>query len=115
MKKLIEQNFEVISGTSYHNLELHCSLDVLIEKLGQPSYVGSGDNKVQLHWAFFEFDNDGEHQVITIYDWKEYGKSINQINEWHIGSKNITKDEIKNFIAKKDLEQYLVDLNPNRG
>jgi len=115
MEKLYKKNYEITNGSSYHNLDLECSLDKLIEKLGQPSYVGSDDDKVQLYWVFFEINNNGEHSVISIYDWKEYDKSINRITNWHIGSKNITKDEIKNMLTNNELEQYLVDLHPTCG
>ena len=39
----------------------------LVAKLGNPSVVGSGDDKVQYEWLM-EF----EGEIFTIYDWKTY-------------------------------------------
>lgn len=31
---------------------------------------------------------DGEEVIATIYDWKNYGMSVQRITDWHIGGKS---------------------------
>lgn len=101
MKKLTRINYKLTDMTSHHKLILLASLDELIEKLGQPSYIGSGDDKVQLHWVFYD-----EHGTITIYDYKQR-KPIYNIQEWNIGSKGFAVDSIVEFFESKNLKYHL--------
>ncbi len=54
----------------------------LVEKLGQPTVTGSGDDKVQYEWIM-EF----EDQIFTIYDWKTYDAEYTEyeLDTWSIG------------------------------
>ena len=46
----------------------------------------SGDNKVKAEWAFKAL-HQGKLIVLTIYDYKEYNKTPEQVTEWSIGLK----------------------------
>jgi len=94
MKKLTKPNFKIIQGSSGTNFSLNISLEYLIKKLGKPTQIGSGDNKIQLEWDFID-----NQKVLTIYDYKE-NKPIHKINYWHIGSKNILNKEIQIELEK---------------
>ncbi len=54
----------------------------LVEKLGEPTKIGSGDDKVQYEWIM-KF----EDQIFTIYDWKTYdvGYTEYELDTWSIG------------------------------
>lgn len=61
----------------------------LVEAFGKPtSQRPSGDDKVRIEWQIKFADNT----VATIYDWKNYGKSVKWVKEnnleWHIGGHN---------------------------
>lgn len=73
-------------GTSFHKTTLKCSVNTLIEILGEPMYDGNdGEDKVNFEWEMETEDGD----VFTVYDWKEYRPiSKNEIIEWHIGGKS---------------------------
>ncbi len=63
--------------------------NTLVKAFGKPtSQTPSGDDKVRIEW-YIEF-TDGT--VATVYDWKNYGKSVNWVKknctEWHIGGNN---------------------------
>jgi hypothetical protein len=52
----------------------------LVGAFGDPTYLGSGDGKTQAEW-----DLRINGVMCTIYDYKEYGKPVQRIREWHIG------------------------------
>jgi hypothetical protein len=54
----------------------------LVEKLGEPTVIGSGDDKVQYEWIM-KF----EDQIFTIYDWKTYDAEYTEyeLDTWSIG------------------------------
>ena len=54
----------------------------LVNKLGQPTVIGSGDDKVQYEWIM-KF----EDQIFTIYDWKTYDAEYTEyeLDTWSIG------------------------------
>lgn len=70
----------------------------LVEKLGKPSVVGSGDDKVQYEWII-EYEN----RIYTIYDWKTYDPEYTEyeLYTWSIGGNaksTLLLDEFKKFI-----------------
>ena len=93
MKKLhnVEYTYDPSTGTSHHNLLVIASFRDLCDILGNPSIVGSGDEKVQLTWVLF--DKENSEIAITIYDYKKR-TSIYNIYEWNIGSKGLDEDEV---------------------
>ena len=52
----------------------------LVEKLGEP-HDTEGD-KTKAEWAFVV---DGV--IVTIYDYKNHGRSLHSIRDWHVGGK----------------------------
>jgi hypothetical protein len=54
----------------------------LVEKLGEPTVIGSGDDKVQYEWIM-KFAG----QIFTIYDWKTYDAEYTEyeLDTWSIG------------------------------
>ncbi len=114
MKKLTKINYNITDGSSFSGFYLKVSLDRLIKLFGQPTIIGSGDNKVQLEWVFYETNHKnldpnspGEietiHKCITIYDWKK-DQPIHQIKEWNVGRKAITKEEIQYFLEEMGID-----------
>lgn len=93
--KVNKDNYLTI-GTSAAQIELNISLERLVEIIGQPTVIGSRDNKTQLEWIYTEKSFE-EDKVITIYDYKQVC-SIHNIHSWHVGSKNIDSDEITTFL-----------------
>ncbi len=73
----------------------------LVEKLGEPTVTGSGDDKVQYEWIM-EF----EDQIFTIYDWKTYDAEYTEqeLTTWSIGG---NKDSAALLFAFKD---YIYEL-----
>lgn len=64
------------------------SYDALVATFGEPTFLGSGDDKVDFEWDI-QFD-DGT--VATVYNWKDYdgGWKAMLASEycWHIGGRN---------------------------
>ena len=54
----------------------------LVNKLGEPTVIGSGDDKVQYEWIM-KF----EDRIYTIYDWKTYDAEYTEyeLDTWSIG------------------------------
>ncbi len=70
----------------------------LVNKLGEPTVIGSGDDKVQYEWIM-EFKGE----VFTIYDWKTYNAEYTEyeLDTWSIGGNDQSEkiaSEFKNFI-----------------
>jgi len=70
----------------------------LVHKLGEPTIIGSGDDKVQYEWII-----EYEDRVYTIYDWKTYDPEYTEyeLTVWSIGGNaksTLLLDEFKNFI-----------------
>ena len=70
----------------------------LVNKLGEPTVIGSGDDKVQYEWIM-EFKGE----VFTIYDWKTYNAEYTEyeLDTWSIGGNDQSAkiaSEFKNFI-----------------
>lgn len=70
----------------------------LVNKLSEPTVIGSGDDKVQYEWIM-KF----EDQIFTIYDWKTYDAEYteNELTVWSVGGNDRSAsmvDEFKNFI-----------------
>ena len=89
------------NGTSFHNSTVTATVNELISIIGEPTYNdNTGEDKVNIEWEL----EDGDGNVVTIYDWKEYRKiGMDEKIEWHIGgmSKMIT------YYAKKEIELAL--------
>ncbi|MFA5395081.1 MAG: hypothetical protein WCY85_08875 [Sulfurimonas sp.] len=98
MQKLLKyrkNKRDITIGTSFANLSINTNLDRLVELLGQVSFLGSGDDKVQLEWAFYKSPT----RVFTIYDYKE-NKPIHEITDWHVGAKGFDREEIVDELLK---------------
>lgn len=82
--------------TSFHDDVINLSYDELVERIGEPTYDGSGDNKVQKEWML----TTDENVPFTIYDWKEYDRDVTdgEIVEWHIGHHN-NKGDIESIVT----------------
>jgi len=66
--------------------------DKLVEKLGEPAIVNSGDKKVNCEWIILFEDGT----VATIYDWKQE-KTPKDIYCWHVGGKGFNVVEKLNI------------------
>lgn len=70
----------------------------LVNKLGEPTVIGSGDDKVQYEWIM-KF----EGEIFTIYDWKTYDVEYTEqeLTTWSIGGNDDSAtivNEFKDFI-----------------
>lgn len=63
----------------------------------------SGDNKVRAEWAFKAW-HEGKLIILTIYDYKEYDRPVEQVTRWSIGLKGDIQ-VAAGFLASK-LGQY---------
>ena len=68
--------------TSFHGDEFLTTYNELVEKIGPPTHLRSGDGKVRYSWTM-ETENGN---VFTIYDWKEPFLEHEQEIYWHIGA-----------------------------
>ena len=94
MKKLIDpkkenKDYSITNETSYSNVYLILNLNRLLELLGNPSIIGSGDNKIQIEWVYYENKN----KAFTIYDYKS-NTPIHNIRNWHVGSKSMYSENL---------------------
>ena len=73
----------------------------LVNKLGHPTVVGSGDDKVQYEWII-EF----EDRIYTIYDWKTYDAEYTEYElfNWSIGG------NAKSTLLLDDFKKYIYEL-----
>lgn len=70
-----------VNGTSFHNVTINCSFKQLVNKLGEPHFQNSSEDKVRYEW-FFTSDTG---KSVTLYDWKTYSSAP---NIWHVGGLN---------------------------
>lgn len=111
MKKLhhVEYDYSPSTGTSNYKLLLIASFRDLCDLLGNPSYIGSGDEKVQVTWVLS--DDNNPDVAITIYDWKKR-TSIYNIYEWNIGSKGLEEGEVlkelENFGLRENVRKIVI-------
>jgi hypothetical protein len=66
----------------------------LVAKLGDPSVVGSDDDKVQYEWIM-KF----EGEIFTIYDWKTYDAEYTEyeLTTWSIGGNEDSATIVNKF------------------
>lgn len=69
--------------------EFEMPYDELVDIFGEPHSYGSSGDKTDVEWCF---EKGGV--VFTLYNWKDgdcyndNGRSIESLNEWHVGGKN---------------------------
>jgi len=98
-KKISSDTYEKLKddptiGSSGSPFELNCDSRRLLDLIGQPSSVGSGDDKVQLEWIF----QDGE-KILTVYDYKEIC-CISRIPSFYVGSKGMNREEVRSALIE---------------
>ena len=84
----------------------------LVDYLGNPTFEGSGDGKVNFEWVI-DFEFEGSIKTFTIYDWKTESAEWSILNtgskeqaeewygsRWHIGGKDYAGDFI-DFLEKE--------------
>ena len=96
--QMFDNNTNIADGTWKIGSLTNVFFRDLVEILGKPSIVGSGDDKVQYEWIM-KF----EDKVFTIYDWKTYDAEYtkNELDTWSIGGNDSSAtmlDEFKHFI-----------------
>jgi hypothetical protein len=75
-----------ISGTSFYDKEIKCSVNDLIKVLGKPTYDSNdGRDKTNIEWTM---ETDGGI-IFTLYDYKMYRPiTFDEPISWHIGTRN---------------------------
>lgn len=89
MIKQLDINSDIVfnSQISYHGDSIIASRKKLSELFGKPIDVNSGDGKVNYEWYFVYTDDNGNEEVINLYDWKEYREVPEEEDiYWNIGS-----------------------------
>jgi hypothetical protein len=85
IKVFTKENVPSISGTSLAGYLQGFTYDILVDKLGEPTFdTPSGDDKVQIEWIM-----EYKGNIFTLYDWKTYNReyTIHELIDWHVGSK----------------------------
>ena len=91
----------IANGTCYQDC-INAPYFELVEVFGESKISG---DKTQAEWII-EFE-DGE--VATIYDYKEYEKSVEFVTDWHIGGKDwMIVPRVKEIIQKNLDKKCLV-------
>lgn len=89
---------------SFHNDVINMSYTDLVERIGEPTSFGSGDDKTQVEWWLVT--DDGVE--FSIYDWKEYYRDVkNGENvEWHVGrnTKLGSLESITKYLSDKNVK-----------
>jgi len=72
--------------TSFYGITINTTVNRLMEVLGEPQFQSNdGEDKVNFDWVC----ENGDGDVFTIYDWKEYRSiGLDEYAEFHIGSKD---------------------------
>ena len=90
MKELTKNEMKKITGTCFRGY-IETTYDELVARFGEPYIAPHDDHKVDVEWII-----DTPHGVATIYNYKngkkymgQNGIDIQQIREWHCGSKNL--------------------------
>lgn len=102
--KTIGKNVDVSNTSLIGYVEI--KYEDLVKAFGKPtSQRPSGDDKVRIEWDI-KFADD---TIATIYDYKNYGKSIKWVKEnckeWHIGGNNkFAVDNVLNVIKDKKIK-----------
>jgi hypothetical protein len=80
--QVFDNNTDIADGTWKIGSLTGLFFKDLVEILGKPTLVGSGDDKVQYEWIM-KF----EGEIFTIYDWKTYDAEYTEyeLDTWSIG------------------------------
>lgn len=101
---IVEVNGDINdSGTSFHGVTIHASVEKLEKVLGKPMN-GDGGYKVNYDWKL-KVRHNGEEFVATVYDWKESRISRGQNIEFHIGGFRASEEGIAKEYIEKLLNQ----------
>jgi hypothetical protein len=76
-----EDTWEFIKGSCGQGT-LGCSYDILVKVFGLPYLIPEEDqDKSKVEWVIVWEDGT----ISTIYDWKWFGRSLEEIEIWNIG------------------------------
>jgi hypothetical protein len=104
---------EVI-GSGFHGY-LHLTYKELVDKLGEPRDCTkegewkSMDEKVRAEWAFKSIHRK-HRMILTIYDYKEYRRPIEDVNQWHVGIKG-DAHQVNLFFIEKDIPPEVLEIH----
>ena len=104
---------EVISS-GFHGY-LHISYAELVDKLGMPNDCTkegewkAADEKVRAEWAFKSI-HQKNRMVLTIYDYKEYRRPIEDVNQWHVGIKG-DAHQVNLFFIEKGIPSEALEIH----
>lgn len=62
--------------------ELSATYDRIVEVFGEPTPVDV-EEKTRVEWAII-IDIAGQPLYVCIYDWKEYGRPVEQVTSWSV-------------------------------
>jgi hypothetical protein len=73
-------------GTSFHNVTIKSTINILTDTLGHPQYYqNTGEDKVNVEWIC----ETESGNVVTIYDWREHRTiGVDEEIEFHLGGHN---------------------------
>ena len=114
MRVTAQTDFSSINGTCLQGY-VHAYFSELVAAFGEP-LEGDGD-KTQAEWVLvFEIPHDDgytESIVATIYDWKKYDQTVNEITSWNIGGHDPRAPElvIDYLNYQRDMERGEVGQN----
>jgi len=99
--QVFENSTDVVNGTFKIGSLDGIYYQDLVEKLGEPTVVGSGDDKVQYEWII-----KYEDRIYTIYDWKTYDAKYTEyeLDTWSIGG------NAKSTLLLDDFKKYIYEL-----
>ena len=61
----------------------------LVDKLGEPTYTGYEEDKIQAEWVLSFTSEDGREIIATIYDWKQHEQGVPTGEyAWHVGGRS---------------------------
>jgi len=91
IKKLTKEQVGNKTHMSSFKGRIGITYEELIDLLGEPTFIGSGDNKVQFEWVVMY-----KGEVFTIYDWKTYDReyTINELDTFRVGGHSYAGDFI---------------------
>ena len=91
-------NFSVDGTSKMGDLE-DTSVSEIEEVFGEPSWVGSADDKSQVEWIIRFPDGT----ISTIYDYKQYNTNVDDVRNWSIGGNNL----MSAYYVKKAMKESL--------
>lgn len=105
IQKLRGKDTQLSHGTHLQTYINDITFRDIVNILGRPSIIGSGDGKMQFEWVIgIRVHGSLTMDIVTLYDWKTYDVEYtkNELTRWNIGGHDpISASEFRSYLERE--------------